>query len=106
MTYMKRKLLGIFIFCLVGGFCFAEEISVNNDINYLKADSIYELKEKRSNVLIRANVQNANVYLNNILQGQAPLSLNNLSSGVYLLSVKKAGYTTEEFYIRVREGKS
>ena len=106
MTNMKRKLLGIFIFCLVGGFCFAEEISVNNDINYLKADSIYELKEKRSNVLIRANVQNANVYLNNILQGQAPLSLNNLSSGVYLLSVKKAGYTTEEFYIRVREGKS
>lgn len=106
MTYMKRNLLGIFIFCLVGGFCFAEEISINSDINYLKADSIYELKEKRSNVLIRANVQNANVYLNNILQGQAPLSLNNLSSGVYLLSVKKAGYTTEEFYIRVREGKS
>ena len=106
MTYMKRNLLGIFILCLVVGFCFAEEISINSDINYLKADSIYELKEKRSNVLIRANVQNANVYLNNILQGQAPLSLNNLSSGVYLLSVKKAGYTTEEFYIRVREGKS
>ena len=89
MTYMKRNILGIFILCLVFGICFAEDDSVSRDINYLKADSIYELKEKKSNVLIKSNVQNANVYLNNILQGQAPLSLNNLSSGIYLLSVKK-----------------
>lgn len=106
MTYMKRNILGIFILCLVFGICFAEDDSVSRDINYLKADSIYELKEKKSNVLIKSNVQNANVYLNNILQGQAPLSLNNLSSGIYLLSVKKTGYITEEFYIKVREGKS
>ena len=49
MTYMKRNILGIFILCLVFGICFAEDDSVSRDINYLKADSIYELKEKKSN---------------------------------------------------------
>ena len=96
-------LLVLNIFCYFG---YSQTEELVQSVQYLKADSVYSLKQEESKILIKSNVPNANVYLNNILQGQAPLSLNNLSSGVYLVSVQKDGYITQEYYIRVQEGKS
>ena len=86
-------LLVLNIFCYFG---YSQTEELVQSVQYLKADSVYSLKQEESKILIKSNVPNANVYLNNILQGQAPLSLNNLSSGVYLVSVQKDGYITQE----------
>ncbi len=65
-------------------------VSVDRDMNHIAV-----LKPMLHRLSVSANVAGAEVYLNKVLAGIAPLSLN-LSPGSYLLSVKAPGYADYE----------
>ncbi len=46
---------------------------------------------------IRTNVSAAEIYLNNVFKGNAPLVLENTVPGSYILRIEKKGYYTQEF---------
>ena len=46
---------------------------------------------------IRTNVSAAEIYLNNVFKGNAPLVLEDTVPGSYILRIEKKGYYTQEF---------
>lgn len=54
-------------------------------------------------ILIKTNVRNAQVYINNESKGMAPVKINNLTPGNYKLTVEKEGYRPINHYLRIND---
>ena len=61
----------------------------------------YESRPDKAGVKIVTTPSGADVYLNDHYRGHAPLSIEGLAYGEYLLRLQKAGYRTEERWIRI-----
>lgn len=64
-----------------------------------------ELSNSSTEIIIRANVPDAAVYLNSGYQGRTPLTLRNYTQGVYKLVIEKQGYTKQQFLLSIERGK-
>lgn len=76
------------------------------ELNMLSAEKTALLDENKTAITIRANIQDAEVYLNNEYQGQTPCIISDLAPGTYRLSVKKTGYGEQYYFVTVRQGQS
>lgn len=60
--------------------------------------------ETQTVVRITCNVSNAEVYLNGVYKGLAPVEIKGLRRGRYRVEVRKRGYERAYFYINVKRG--
>lgn len=61
-----------------------------------------QVLESKTSVIIRANVPKADVFVNGVYQGETDLEISNLRQGVYIVEVKKPGYTSERFSVTAK----
>lgn len=85
--------------------------NINQESDYYTAEPEILTSEKKINIqkrktkiTIRANIQDAEVYLNGQYEGNTDLTINNLPEGRYHLRVEKDGYKPRRFVINVRAG--
>jgi hypothetical protein len=79
-----------------------------NKTIYVSSDSTYraELDPERSyRLIVRSNVDEANVYINDEWRGETPLTLN-LGAGSYRLKVTEEGYDAYESKIELKNNSS
>jgi hypothetical protein len=63
------------------------------------------IDRKSTLVTVRANISDAEVYLNGQYQGLTPCTVKNLVPGTYRLTVQKNGYQERSFYVSVFPGR-
>jgi hypothetical protein len=76
------------------------------EFNMLSAEKTALIDENKTAITIRANIQDAAVYLNNEYQGQTPCIISDLAPGTYKLTVKKTGYGEQYYFVAVQKGQS
>ncbi len=54
-------------------------------------------------LIIRANVSGVEVYINNMYEGIAPLTLNELVPGMYSIQLRKSGWERKSVFVQLRE---
>lgn len=111
---LKKLSFKAFICCLFFLILCQLNAQTNLDFSsyeFLPEENINDIREYKdinlnyANIYIKSNVEDANVYLNNVLQGQVPLLIEKLNPGIYYLSIKEDGYETRNFHIRIKSGK-
>ncbi|MCI1208500.1 MAG: PEGA domain-containing protein [Treponema sp.] len=96
------KRIGVLIFIIILAPVFKTEAQTQETIQQPVRST--QSEDKTATVTIRTNIRNATIYLNNEYQGYTPLKVKNLTPGQYLVSVKKNGYETRNFPIRLEAG--
>ncbi|HAH62336.1 MAG TPA: hypothetical protein DCL73_09600 [Treponema sp.] len=101
---MKQILsfLLIILFFLIPFYAAAEP----QEKDILPSENTSSIEDNKTSITIRANVQDASVYLNSEYQGRTPCTITNLAPGSYRLMVKKTGYGERSYHITVKKGQS
>lgn len=94
---LKIKSLLCCVFLIFSVSLFAEneytQTTVEGDVNSTKGT-----------LAIQTNVEKVEVYINNVYKGYAPIVLDDLTPGMYLLTLEKKGYEEKTAFINVEAG--
>ena len=82
----------------------AANLDTEGEPQILKSEKIQIIKNNRTKITIRSNVNNAAVFLNGQFEGNTDLTINDLPAGRYSLRLEKQGYEPKRYIINVRGG--
>jgi hypothetical protein len=110
---MKKFLIVFLMFASLA--CFAQtgtaqntmpaaNLDVEGEPEILKSERIQIIKNNRTKITIRSNVNNAAVFLNGQFEGNTDLTISDLPAGRYSLRIEKQGYEPKRYIISVRAG--
>jgi hypothetical protein len=101
---MKKRLL---LLLISSAFFISFQVSSESpEQNLLSSENTSLLNDNKTSITIRANIQDASVYLNNEYQGLTPCTITDLEPGSYSLVVKKNGYSERLYHIIIKNGQS
>ena len=82
----------------------AANLDAEGEPQILKSEKIQIIKNNKTKITIRSNVNNAAVFLNGQFEGNTDLTINDLPAGRYSLRLEKQGYEPKRYIINVRGG--
>lgn len=110
---MKKLLLVFLMIASLGAFAQtgtaqnsmpAANLDIEDEPQVLKSEKIQIIKNNRTKITIRSNVNSAAVFLNGQFEGNTDLTINDLPAGRYSLRLEKQGYEPKRYIIHVRAG--
>ncbi|MCR5606524.1 MAG: PEGA domain-containing protein [Treponema sp.] len=75
--------------------------SWNENETFIEAERNEKIQTMKSTLHIASNIKNVSVIINGENQGLAPITIKNLSSGIYHLKLEKKGYKSSYSVIKL-----